>query len=199
MATKKENKVFSASYRFIEGGISSGVLDDNGKLSLLDGGKTLEVFPSWTDFVKQMGDTPSKGDEEAIVEQLSMMLGEAQVIEAKVKDDGSAKRSASEKAAKTPQTQEQEEGNEMATATKKVAAKKAAPKVAKAKVEKVMNDCLCGCGTSTGGNFAPGHDARVHGYGKKIARGDMKFSEIHPLAQKYLKDHGIAQGKKVAA
>lgn len=196
MATaKKENKEFSASYRFKEGEVTSAILDDNGKLSLLDGGNTLDVYASWKDFVRQMGDKPTTdNDESSIISQLEQMLGAAQVIEVTVKGDGSAK-----KAAPAPKSEKKEEEKEMAVATKKAVAKKAAaPKAAKAKTEKVLNECLCGCGGMTGGNFAPGHDARVHGWGKKIARGDMKFSEIPAIAQKFLKDHGTVQGKKVA-
>lgn len=55
----------------------------------------------------------------------------------------------------------------------KKAANKAngAAKVARVKAEKTVRPCVCGCGTETTSYFAPGHDARYHGYLKKLADG----------------------------
>jgi hypothetical protein len=53
-------------------------------------------------------------------------------------------------------------------------AKKAKAKAngaAKAKAPKEVRNCVCGCGTETTGYFAPGHDARYHGWVKKLADG----------------------------
>jgi len=38
----------------------------------------------------------------------------------------------------------------------------------------VLKPCLCGCGAETKSSFRPGHDSRVHGLAKKIARGQSK-------------------------
>jgi hypothetical protein len=64
------------------------------------------------------------------------------------------------------------------SAAKKVKAKAKANGAAKSKAPKTVRDCVCGCKTQTTGFFAPGHDARVHGWIKKLAAGKMKPSEI---------------------
>ncbi len=42
------------------------------------------------------------------------------------------------------------------------------------------NFCICGCGTpiKPKSTFAPGHDARVHGWMRKIEKGEMDASEL---------------------
>lgn len=60
---------------------------------------------------------------------------------------------------------------------KKAAAPKAAQKVKAAKAPKTVRNCACGCPTETTGNFAPGHDARLHGLIKKLADGRMEPKE----------------------
>lgn len=45
---------------------------------------------------------------------------------------------------------------------------------AKAKATKTVRSCVCGCGTETTGYFAPGHDARYHGWIKKLADGRIQ-------------------------
>lgn len=179
--------LFTAGYRFTEGGRTSAILDRDGKLTLKDSEGGLEVFSSWKDYVKEvMGDTPATGEDE-IVSQLSLTLGTPDKIPG---------------AEPTGDSNKKENAN-MATAAKKVVvaapAKKAAPAAAKQKKEAVQNPCTCGCGTMTGGNFAPGHDARVHGWGKKIAAGLMKYGDVPASAQKYLKEHGVKQGIAVKA
>lgn len=67
---------------------------------------------------------------------------------------------------------------EMAKSAKKVAAKSKSNGAAKSKPTKTVRKCVCGCSTDTTGYFAPGHDARVHGWIKKLAAGKMKPSEI---------------------
>lgn len=42
------------------------------------------------------------------------------------------------------------------------------PEPPKAPKAKKLRDCVCGCGTQTGGLFAPGHDARLHAWQKRI-------------------------------
>jgi hypothetical protein len=71
--------------------------------------------------------------------------------------------------------------------------KKAAQKEAKPKKEKKMEatrDCLCGCGTETGGRFAAGHDARVKGLLLKVERGDEPKSAINETLAQYVKFAG---------
>ncbi len=63
------------------------------------------------------------------------------------------------------ETPNENEGSDMA----KKAAKAAKAKAVKP-VKKVRN-CACGCGTETTGHFAPGHDARFHGWLKKLQDG----------------------------
>jgi len=56
----------------------------------------------------------------------------------------------------------------------KKAAKKAAKPARAAKAPKTVRNCACGCGTETTGHFAPGHDARVHGWIAKLADGRIE-------------------------
>lgn len=53
-------------------------------------------------------------------------------------------------------------------------AKKAAKPARAAKAPKTVRNCACGCGTETTGHFAPGHDARVHGWIAKLADGRIE-------------------------
>lgn len=66
-------------------------------------------------------------------------------------------------------------------------AKKAAKKAVKAKANgaarapkppKTVRACVCGCKNETTGYFAPGHDARFHGWIKKLASGVMGPGEL---------------------
>lgn len=66
----------------------------------------------------------------------------------------------------------------LAAAKETKATEKAAAKAAKPKAEKVLNECKCGCGASTGGNFYPGHDARFKGWLLSIERGEKKPEEV---------------------
>lgn len=52
------------------------------------------------------------------------------------------------------------------------------PKEPKAKAEKKMSPCKCGCGEMTGGFFYPGHDARFKGWMLKIERGQAKPEDL---------------------
>lgn len=62
-------------------------------------------------------------------------------------------------------------GDSMAKAKK---AKKAASKGNREAAPKKVRDCACGCKTETTGYFAPGHDARYHGWIKKLADGRLQ-------------------------
>ena len=50
--------------------------------------------------------------------------------------------------------------------------------------------CLCGCGGVTGGNFVPGHDAKLHSRLRKVNKGEAKKSEISKDAWEYIKARG---------
>lgn len=189
---KKPAVHFSSDFRFVEGGITCAILEQNAKLTLKEGNSSLEVFESWRDFVRDsLGETPTTSpDETDILNQLGTVLGVWEPID----------RTVSDKKRPAPTTNQGE--NEMATV--KAVAKKAVPaakkeKTPRAKKEKVESACKCGCGGVTFAAFCPGHDARYHGWAKKIARGDMKFSEVPPAAAKALKAEGVVQGIKAAA
>lgn len=62
------------------------------------------------------------------------------------------------------------DGMEMAKKAKAKAGKGTKREKTPAKVR----DCVCGCGTETTGNFAPGHDARFHGWITKLADGRIQ-------------------------
>lgn len=49
---------------------------------------------------------------------------------------------------------------------------------AKTKEPKTLNLCGCGCGTPVKSSFAPGHDAKLHGWIKKLAAGKMLLTEL---------------------
>lgn len=186
---------FSApdGYKFVDtAGRITAVLDNDGRFTLrdLNGGGTIEIHTNWSDFVKTMGDAPVVGDDEdAVITQLEKLgLGTCHPIS---RDPSNVVQPIRKETTETTMSA-------TATATKKKAAP-APKKVAAKKEPKELKPCVCGaadCKAQTTGNFAPGHDARVHGWGKKIARGDMKFSEIPATAAKYLKTHGIVQGVK---
>lgn len=80
----------------------------------------------------------------------------------------------------------------MATAKKvaKKAAKPVAKKVARSAKPKVKSKCGCGCGGLTGGNFVPGHDARLVG---QIKRGELK--SLTEFQAQFAKKHGIKLGE----
>lgn len=66
-----------------------------------------------------------------------------------------------------------EEGMKSMAKSKTAKAKKAAgPK--RDKAPKTVRQCVCGCGEETTGHFAPGHDARYHGWIKKLADGRIQ-------------------------
>lgn len=57
--------------------------------------------------------------------------------------------------------------------------KNTTPKAArKPKAAKLSRDCLCGCGTSTTGTFAPGHDNRFYG---QVRRGERPATDLAPF------------------
>jgi hypothetical protein len=72
-----------------------------------------------------------------------------------------------------------------------------APKAPREKKERVMSPCRCGCGTETGGTFAPGHDARFYGWLKKVSAGTMEFKELPKHLQKEFVD--VKGAKKALA
>lgn len=49
---------------------------------------------------------------------------------------------------------------------------------AKEKAPRTVRKCFCGCGEETMSYFVPGHDARFHGWLRKIAKGEMKPEDL---------------------
>lgn len=48
--------------------------------------------------------------------------------------------------------------------------------------------CLCGCGEQVTKRFKPGHDARMFGWFKKVASGDMDFNDLPKAVKARVKD-----------
>ncbi len=46
------------------------------------------------------------------------------------------------------------------------------------KTAKPLATCFCGCGGTTKSKFVPGHDARFHGWAKKVVRGELAAEPI---------------------
>lgn len=96
-------------------------------------------------------------------------------------------------AASESETATTPEGKGMATATATRSHKangKAANGKAKAakreKVTKTVRKCACACGGETTGHFLPGHDARLHGWIKKLADGRIEPKDIPSSVVKHL-------------
>ena len=58
------------------------------------------------------------------------------------------------------------------------------------KAKAATGTCWCGCGTPTTKKFAPGHDARFHGWAKRAARGEM------PIVTDFVSDEARADYMK---
>ena len=77
-----------------------------------------------------------------------------------------------------PETVSTNEGmNDMAKKAAKAKAKTAG-KAKTAKAPKEVRKCACECGTDTTGYFAPGHDARMHGWIAKLTDGRIERKDI---------------------
>ncbi len=203
MAKKVQHAFVGDGYRFVDpSGIITAVLDPDGRFTLKDGNSSLEVFDSWAVFVSKMGETPvtaaagAKLEDALIVAQLeSLGLGKAQQID---RGEGGGRVAPVEET----KVAEKKAAVEKLKGTKKPA-KAAAAK--KPKVEKVAAPCHCGCGgmASSKLGFLMGHDARVHGWAKKVQRGDLKIADIPTknldVLKKWFKEHDVTQGKKEAA
>jgi hypothetical protein len=197
-------------YRFVDpDGRTNAILEPNGKFTLKDGTSSIEVFANWRDFVKSMGEKPvgaAQYDDPKVLEQLSKMgLGGYQPITRESKETTNvAKKNATPAngaAAKAPAPAAKKAAEAPKAPAKKAAAPaaKPAPKAApKAAVDPAtLPICPCGCGEhvlNAKREFRQGHDARTHGYAKKIERGQMKLSELSPETQKWMREHGIKQG-----
>jgi len=191
MAKKAALTTFSNpdGYRFVDNGITTAVLDGNGTFTLKEaGGASVEVFRTWRDFILRMEEKPTTGDEDDILDQLSSMgLGECQPITDLIGDHAVA-------VDQTPKEEKPQVTGEEQMAKKKAAAKAKKSGPAKERKVKELHPCPCGCGAEVVGTFKMGHDARVHGWQKKIERGDMKMSELNEVARKWMRDNGVVQG-----
>ena len=47
-----------------------------------------------------------------------------------------------------------------------------------AKGKKPTRPCFCGCGGETQSRFVPGHDARFHGWARKVAKGELDIALV---------------------
>ena len=65
---------------------------------------------------------------------------------------------------------------------------KGVSRLAKSKAPKTVRKCGCGCGEETMSYFAPGHDARYHGWVKKLAAGTLEPSDLTAAQRKALGD-----------
>lgn len=61
--------------------------------------------------------------------------------------------------------------------------KKAVQTMKAEKAPKVLNACGCGCNQPCKANFLPGHDAKLHGWVKKVAAGTLALSELPAQVQ----------------
>lgn len=62
----------------------------------------------------------------------------------------------------------------------------AAAKSKVAKPPKTVRKCACGCGEETTSYFAPGHDARWHGWARKLASGALTPEDLSAQQRKSL-------------
>lgn len=71
-----------------------------------------------------------------------------------------------------------------------------APKTAK--TPKPLVACWCGCGGETRSRFVPGHDARFHGWAKKVIREEMDAETVLAgLAHDEARAEFLAYGEKI--
>lgn len=121
---------------------------------------------------KATGFPPVEGtkDNKETREQRKARLREAAEAKHAAKEQEQAKVAAKPKPEpKVPETPEQRDA--------RIAAKK-------------TNPCVCGCGQLVERFFAQGHDARVHGWLLKVAKGALKLAELNESVRKAL-DAGI--------
>ena len=52
------------------------------------------------------------------------------------------------------------------------------PSAKRVRKPRPTHPCVCGCGTLTAGIWAPGHDARAHGWALRVERNICKLSEV---------------------
>lgn len=66
------------------------------------------------------------------------------------------------------------QGGKMAKKAKSKANGKANGAAKRERTPKTVRSCACGCGAETTGHFAPGHDARYHGWLTKLKDGRIQ-------------------------
>lgn len=78
--------------------------------------------------------------------------------------------------------------NEKAAAAAQPGTGEAKPaRVRKAKAEKVVKPCRCGCGGQTTAFFVPGHDARFKGWMLSVEKGTKEIKDLPASVQKEYK------------
>jgi hypothetical protein len=168
-------------YRFAKDGKTSAILEGT-TLSLKDNGGLLEKLPWWEYVTKYMGEEPEKDSIEAQLLQLSESLGEATPII----------KSTPRSLVRVP----------LILPSKAEAAERAAEKRVNAEKARIHDGedgnglCLCGCGEpllKPGRRFRQGHDARFHGWIKKVEDGRMKFEDLNSTVQEWCIKHKIVR------
>lgn len=151
-------------------------------IEFTSGGRTISAFS-----VVELVDPISLGgnsQEYARYDKMLRALGETGMAKRKGAPIGAFIQSEDELVDGQPANPETEtpdmEGTDMAkkaAGTKKAAAAKK-PAEKREKAPKTVRKCACSCGTETTGFFAPGHDARMHGWIKKLESGKIEAKEV---------------------
>lgn len=116
-------------------------------------------------------------------EQLATEGGGADVAAPPVAPAKSKKEINQERLTKLKEAKERKAGEKAAEKAAAASGEKPA-KVKKAKAEKTVRACRCGCGGQTTAYFVPGHDARWKGWMKKIELGKMEPKGLPATTQK---------------
>ena len=107
-----------------------------------------------------------------------------------------AKAAADDKAAKATRRAEAAEIKRQKDAKAKADRAEAKKEQTEASAAKRTKTCLCGCGGTTGGNFLPGHDARVKGMLLKVERGEAKAEDLPAVLLDHVGFEGDAETAK---
>lgn len=176
-----------SQYQFTVGSNTVATVDDAGKFLLRDDNGSLEKFDNPAAFIEHMGMRPT-GGLEACIEQIKDLFGSDCVV-----TKGEIMKNATAPAKKaTTKAAPAKPAAKAAKPAAKPAAKSAKP--AASKKAEVLSKCLCGCGATTKSRFAPGHDARVHGWFKKVINGQMKKNELPSELLSHFKEYEVKHG-----
>lgn len=184
MAAKLLN--FGDGIKFVDSdGVTTAVLDGDGKLTIKDEAGGLTVW-KYTDYIKdEMGDKPAE-DRDGVIAQLGVIFGQSVAIDPSPK----ATRSKAQEAAPDKESQPKDEKeNEVGKVTemKKKTAKAAKPaKEKKEKVAKVPEHGIYTCASGSGiplanpikSVFGTGGDQKLKSVLKKVSAGDLELNAV---------------------